>query len=137
VPRAVVIALLVVGAVPWVLLLVLQALNLFLLVVVNSDLGTCFDEGALPTAAMIWLALAPLPLGIATVLRWRTVGLPLLGIGFPLLVLSVGKVGCPASVLPFDDADAGSVPVSGWALAAYLGVLVCFGLVLLADRRPA
>jgi hypothetical protein len=121
--------------VPWLVLLVGQVLSLIVVVVVNGDLGECFSNAALPTLAMCWLALAPLPVGIAALLRRRTLGLALLGVGLPLCVFSLGKVGCPGSVLPFDDSESGSVPISGWMLAAYLAVLACFGSVLALSRR--
>src|SRR3954469_10778120 len=134
-PRGVRYALLALGAVPWLLLLVGQALSLFVLIAVIDDLGTCFEHGGSATAAMLWLAIAPLPIGIAAFAGWRAPGGVLLGLGFPLCVLSVGKEGCPGSVLPFDDSDSGSVPIFGWMLAAYLAVLVCFGLALLLSPR--
>src|SRR3954463_143675 len=130
-PRGLRYALLAVGAVPWLLLLIGQGLCLIVLVAAVDELGKCFDTGALPTLATFWLALVPIPLAIVTLLGRRTVGLALLGVGFPLFVLSVGNIGCPGSVLPWDDSDDGSVPVFGWMLAAYLAVLVCWGLVLL------
>src|SRR3954467_11188477 len=134
-PRGVRYALLALGAVPWLLLLVGQALSLFVLIGGIDDLGTCFRHGGSATAAMLWLGLAARPIGIAALFGRRVIGGVLLGIGLPLCVLAVGKEGCPGSVLPFDDSDSGSVPIFGWMLAAYLAVLVCFGLALVLSPR--
>ena len=93
--RGVAAAILAIACVPWAWLLLSQALALYLVVItIPDDLRTCFDNAALPTLAMVWLAVAPLPLGILAALtgvrRSRgaaRAGLALMLIGLPLCLL--------------------------------------------------
>jgi hypothetical protein len=141
--------LLAFGAVPWLYLVLIQLLTIVVVLAMagqEGGLGVCFDMGVLGTLALLWYAVAPVPVGVAAIVASArrapaplasTLGLGLLGIGFPLLVLSSGRDVCPGDALPFSDSKGNMVTLSGWDLIAYLLVLVCFGAVLVLARRRA
>lgn len=141
--------LLAFGAVPWLYLLLIQLLSLWAVLAIAGDeggLGSCVDMGVIGTLALLWYAVAPLPVGVAAIVaaaRRRPariaspLGLGLLGLGFPLLALTTGSDVCPGDALPFSDSAGNTVRMDGWFFVAYLIVLVCFGSILVLARRQA